>query len=420
MGIFKNKLFARLFFASFASQLGTTIGNMAFAFYLLDHFSKQPYFATLAELMYALPTLFVFFIVGVIADRMDRKKIAENSDWIRAGLTVLLLAAVWFQSLFLIFLILFVRSAISKFFAPAEMSLLQGILDKEQYMQASGLNQAVMGMFMLFGMGLGALSYRYLGMEGTIMIDGASFIISAILIRSCAIPQDVRLPNGKTNVKDLQLRHVLSDFRKGIVYIVNYKLLLSIIFGFFVFGLVNGCFAVLPIFTMKYKLAAHNYELYTSLFSILIGIGFIIGSAISNVLIRKLQPYRVIILGIFLVGAGTAVMGFLENIWLYFAFVLGAGIVLAPVNVALSGWMNELVDPKFMGRVTAWTDPFMMLAHSISLGIIAIMFPNIVGVETLYSATGILLMGISVYYFIVLPQMVKARKRMKQKEEVTV
>lgn len=74
MDIFKNRNFVRLFFAALASQMGTTVGNMAFAFYLLDHFSHQPAYATLAELMYSLPTIFVFFMVGVVADRFDRKK----------------------------------------------------------------------------------------------------------------------------------------------------------------------------------------------------------------------------------------------------------------------------------------------------------------------------------------------------------
>lgn len=74
MKIFENRNFVKLFFAALASQMGTTIGNMAFAFYLLDRFSHQPSYATLAELMYSLPTLFVFFLVGVVADRFDRKK----------------------------------------------------------------------------------------------------------------------------------------------------------------------------------------------------------------------------------------------------------------------------------------------------------------------------------------------------------
>ncbi|BBP88901.1 hypothetical protein BsIDN1_25190 [Bacillus safensis] len=72
-------------------------------------------------------------MVGVVADRFDRKKVAENCDWIRAGLTIVLFIVIYFNSLPLIFLILFIRSAITKFFYPAEASLVQAILNKDQY-----------------------------------------------------------------------------------------------------------------------------------------------------------------------------------------------------------------------------------------------------------------------------------------------
>ncbi|WML44810.1 MFS transporter [Neobacillus sp. PS3-40] len=418
MDIFKNRLFTKLFLATFTSQLGSTIGNMAFAFFLLDHFSKQPYYATIAELMYSLPILLVFFIVGVVADRFDRKKIAENSDWIRACLTVLLFVAIYFNNLLLVFIVLFIRSAVSKFFAPAEMSVLQGVLDKEQYMKASGLNQTVMGLFMLFGVGLGALSYHYLGIKGSVIIDGVSFIISAILIRSCAIPFEVRLPNGKTKVKEINYKLILSDFREGFKYIFHFKLLKSIVSGFLVFGLINGGFAVLPIFTMKYKLAPDHYEQYSSLFSIFLGMGFIIGSTIGNKLIQKFKVHRVLISGVLLSGIVTIVIGTLSNVWIFFVLVLVMGIILAPVNIAISGWMTELVDPKFMGRVSGWIDPLMMSAHSLALGIIAIVFPAFVRVDTIYFIIGILLISVGLYYLLILPGLVRGFSKITVKNEL--
>jgi DHA3 family macrolide efflux protein-like MFS transporter len=420
MGIFQNRNFRKLFFAMFTSQLGTTVGNMAFAFYLLDRFSSQPSYATLAELMYALPTLLVFFIVGVLADRMDRKRIAENSDWIRAGLTVLLFAAVSNESLFFVFLILFIRSAVAKFFTPAETSLVQGVLNKDQYMQAAGLNQTVAGVFMLFGVGLGALAYKFIGIEGAVIIDGISFIVSALLIRSCSIPKEVRLPNGKTGWKDIQLRTVLADFRQGIVYILKYKLLLSIIFGFFVFGLINGGFAVLPIFTMKYKLAPANYETYSSLFSIFLGIGFIIGSVVGNQIMKNMKPYQIIIAGIFATGILTISFGFTQNVWVYLGLILAAGLILAPVNMALNGWMTELVEPKLMGRVSAWIEPLMMSAHSLALGLIAAAFPKWVNVDVMYYVLGVLMFAVSLYYFMVLPRLVRQRETLLVKDEVSL
>jgi MFS transporter, DHA3 family, macrolide efflux protein len=406
MTIFKNKVFATLFLAAFASQLGTTIGNVAFAFYLLDRFSKQPFYATIAELMYSLPILLVFFLVGVAADRFDRKKIAVNSDWIRAVLTGFLLAAIYFNIFWLVFVILFIRSAVAKFFAPAEMSILQGVLNKEQYMQASGLNQTVLGLFMLFGMGMGAISYHYIGLMGTVMIDGVSFIISGLLISTCSIPLEARLPNGKTHMKDINLTTVLTDFKEGLKYILHFRLLKSIVSGFLVFGLINGAFAVLPLFTMKYKLAPEQFTQYASMFSIFLGIGFVLGSGIGSRLIKLFKVHRVIIGGVILSGVFTLIMGAVENVWLYLSIVFIMGVIIAPVNVALSGWMTELVDPKFMGRVSGWVDPLMMLAHSISLGIIAVIFPAFVKVDTIYWAVGILLMVVGCYYLMVLPKLV--------------
>jgi len=418
MGIFKNKLFRKLFFASFTSQMGSTIGNMAFAFYLLDHFSKQPYFATLAELMYSLPIVLVFFLVGVAADRFDRKKIAENSDWIRVILTAALFAFIHFHLLILVFAVLFIRSAVSKFFAPAEMSILQGVLDKDQYMQASGLNQTVMGLFMLFGVGLGALSYHYFGVSGSIIIDGISFMVSAILIRSCHISQDVRLPNGKTKVKELNIKLVLTDFKAGLEYILKNKLLLTIISGFLIFGLINGGFSVLPLFTMKYKLAPEHYKQFAAYFSIFLGIGFIIGSSIGSTLVEKFKAYRVLISGVLLTGGMCILAGAMTNVWWFYAVILAMGIILAPVNVALSGWMNELVDPKFMGRVSGWLDPLMMTSHSAALAIIAVIFPALIKVDSIYNAIGILMLVVGTYYLIILPLLVRKEKKVQIKFEM--
>ncbi|MED1204339.1 MFS transporter [Heyndrickxia acidicola] len=409
MKLFKNKIFRKLFFASIASQLGSMVGTVAFTFYLLDLFGKKPFLATLAELMYSLPILFVFFLVGVIADRMDRKKITVNTDWIRAALTLILLIAVYEKILWLAFVILFIRSTVSKFFAPAEMSLLQGILDKGMYMQASGLNQTVMGMFMLFGMGIGALSYHYIGITGSVLADGISFILSGLLIGSCAISLEARLPNGKVHFKVLNFSTILKDFKEGLVYILSFKLLKSIIAGFLIFGLINGGFSVLPLFTMKYKLAPAQYQQFSSLFSICMGIGYLLGSAVASRLIQKFKVHRVFIAGIFFSGAVTFTLGMLDNVWFYFSSVVLLGIILAPLNTALSGWMTELVDPKFMGRVSGWIDPLMMLSYSISLGIIAVIFPVFVKVETIYYAIGILMAVVGCYYLIVLPAQVKER-----------
>ena len=80
--------------------------------------------------------------------------------------------------------------------------------------------------------------------------------------------------------------------------------------------------------------------------------------------------------------------------------------------------MTELVDPKYMGRVSGWVDPLMMLAHSVSLGIIAVIFPAFVKVDTIYWAVGILLMVVGCYYLLVLPKLVTKKVKVANIQSV--
>ncbi|USB33046.1 MFS transporter [Paenibacillus sp. YPG26] len=405
MQLFKNLTFTKMFLANFTSQLGTVVGNMAFVFYLLDHFSTQPVYATIAELMYSLPTLAVFLFVGVLADKLDRKRIAMNSDWIRAGLTILLLVAVHQEWITAAFCILFLRSAVSKFFVPAETSLLQGIMREDQYVQAAGLNQSVMGIFMLFGTGLGSIFYTYLGIEAAIIIDGVSFLVSGLLIARCRFEPEVRLPNGPAKLGDLHIRSIAREFWQGLTYIRGNRLLMAIISGFLVFGLINGVFAVLPIFTMKYKLSPEHYQTYSALITVCLGIGYLIGSAAGPTLIKKFSKVSVLIAGLMLSALFTLLLGFINEVWVYLALVLVVGVILAPVNVVFGGWLPELVDPGSMGRVSAWIDPLMMLGQSVSLGLLAIAFPKYVSIEMLYILLGFCILAVSSYYWFVLPSL---------------
>lgn len=421
MKIFRNRNFVKLFYAALFSQMGTTIGNMAFAFYLLDHFSHQPSYATIAELMYSLPTIVVFFVVGVVADRFDRKKVAENCDWIRATLTILLFGALFTGSIPLIFLVLFLRSAVTKFFFPAENSLVQGILSKEQYAQAAGLNQMLFSIFMVFGVGLGAAIYKTVGIHGAIIVDFISFVISGFLIRSCKIPSSARLPNGKVEWKDVSFKSSLADFKDGIVYIVKNRLLSALIFGFFVFGFFNGAFAILPMFTMKYELSPTNYEWYASLFAISLGFGLLAGSGLGTLVASKFKPHQLMIFPIFVTSLLIFFLGLTDKLSIFLLIVFIIGACLGPINIAIGGWMPKIVHPKLMGRVSGWIDPLMMFAQSLTLGLIALLFPKFIDrIDYLYYGIALIILLVSLFYAFTLPRLSEAfdkkEKLLRQKQ----
>ncbi|SHR40820.1 H+ Antiporter protein [Mycobacteroides abscessus subsp. abscessus] len=404
MVVFQNKNFTKLFLANFTSQMGSTIGLTAFMFFLLDRFSNQPMYASITELMYSLPTLTVFFLVGVFADRMDRQKIALSCDWICAVLSILFLGTLTIGSMPLIFFVLFLRSAVQKFFFPAEHAMVQGILKQDDYTTAAGLNQLVMSLFMLFGNGLGVLAYWTVGIYGAILIDTITFMISALLIRSCQIQESVRMPNGKHRLKDLNMSTVMVDFKDSMKYILQHGLLRTLLIGFIVFGIVNGGFSVMPVFILKYKLAPENYEQFSIIIGMMFGTGALLGSVVASIISEKLKLHQLIIMGLMITGSFVILSSLVTSLVLFFVLVFIAALGLPLVNIGIGGWMPSIVDPKMMGRVQGWISPLMMLSQSLTLGFIAFSFPTLLKVEILYWIVGGCLMLVGVFYTIALPK----------------
>ncbi|WP_085523289.1 MFS transporter [Tuberibacillus sp. Marseille-P3662] len=402
--VFKNMNFTKLFLASFASRMGTIIGMTAFTFYLLDRFSNQPFYATLTEIMYSAPTLLVFFVVGVIADKMDRQRIAYKSDFICAFLSAILMLAIFIGWMPLVFLILFIRSAVSKFFFPAEQALVQGILTDDEYTTAAGLNQMVAGLFNILGSAIGISFYWSVGMTGAVLVDGLSFVISAWLIHSCMMTDNVRLPNGSHRLTDLKVQLILNDFKEGIQYILGYKLLRTLILGFLMIGIVNGGFSVLPVYVLKYKLAPGSYEMWSVWMGIIFGICMLIGSFIGAVISKKIKLYHGIILGIALSGLLTATAAFCTRPMSFMVLAGCIALCLPLVNIALGGWLPKIVDPKLMGRVESWISPIMMLSHTLMLGFISIGFQTFISIEGLFILEGLIMLFVAIFYLFTLPR----------------
>lgn len=88
----------------------------------------------------------------------------------------------------------------------------------------------------------------------------------------------------------------------------------------------------------------------------------------------------------------------------FFLFMFIATFFISFVNIAISGWLLEIVDEKFMGRVQSNINPIHSLFHSIALGIIAITFPFWLSVEALFFATGGLTILAGIFYLVLLPK----------------
>lgn len=402
--IFRNMNYRNLFLASFTSQLGTVTSTTAFTFYLLDLYGSRPYYATAVQMMYTLPSLFVFFIVGVCADNLNRQKIAVYSDCLNAFFCLFLLVAALLHNVYMIFPLLFLITAASKFFAPAQAGLIQGILSQQEYTVAGGLNQMLASIFLLFGTAFGALFYSELGISGAILVNCLSFLISASLIFQCRFHRRTVLPKGGSDFSNSKISSFIYEFKQGILYIQKHRILKYLMVGTFILGFVNGGLSIMPVYLLRYKLAAGYYQQAVSLSGIVFGIGVLMGSFTASLLANIMKLHRLMICGFFMAGLVISLESFVTDVPAFLVFYFLTAFSIPIVSVPFYGWLPQIIDAEFIGRVQSLFDPVGNFAQCLLFVILVFTFPRFVSADVPFLWFGGCLLAVGLLYMIVLPQ----------------
>ncbi|MGR6007945.1 MFS transporter [Bacillus cereus] len=131
------------FLANILERLGSMIAGVSLMFYLLDQYGKQPVYATMTQIMMALPALIFFLLVGTVVDRFDRQRICTVSNICCSLCNIGILISLYYGMIILVFIFLFLENACIQFFSPSEQSMIQGVVESDQYGAAAGVNQMV-------------------------------------------------------------------------------------------------------------------------------------------------------------------------------------------------------------------------------------------------------------------------------------
>lgn len=136
----RNKLFAKLYLAQTISLLGDAFTWVGLAL-LAYQFGKERAAVILATALTLRVTAFIVFspFAGVLADRIDRKKILYTTHFIRMGIVGCLpfVTQEW-----QIYVLVFLMNVFNAVFSPTYRSIIPQIVEKTFYRQAIGLSAA--------------------------------------------------------------------------------------------------------------------------------------------------------------------------------------------------------------------------------------------------------------------------------------
>lgn len=215
----KNKVFAKLYLAQTISLVGdafTWVG-LALLAYQLDR-ERSP--VILATALTLRVTAFIIFspFAGVLADKVDRKKILYITHFIRMLIVFFLsfITAEWH-----IYVLVFFLNVFNAFFTPTYRAVIPQIIEGRYYREAVGLSTATYQLLGVLGPALAGVVAVWLGAREIFLVDAASFIIAAVLI--LAIPKQ-ELQKGVTAAAR-QSHSTWVDVIKGMRLLFSNKIL---------------------------------------------------------------------------------------------------------------------------------------------------------------------------------------------------
>ncbi|RME47230.1 MAG: MFS transporter [Caldilineae bacterium] len=135
-----------------------------------------------------LPPFFLGPVVGVVADRFDRRKILIASDLLRMLVVPGFLLVRSEETLWLLYALTLLQLSISAFFEPARSALMPAIVARRDLVTANALDGTTWSSMLAIGAALGGVATALFGIETAFLIDSATFGLSAVCVSRIHIP----------------------------------------------------------------------------------------------------------------------------------------------------------------------------------------------------------------------------------------
>lgn len=383
--VLRNRNFCIFCISQTVSQFGDKLDHIALIAVLGVLAADSP--SALAQLafFFTLPVLLFGPISGVLVDRWHRKKVMVASDFMRGFLVALVpLAVILTQSLWSVYLIVFLVFLLGLFFNNAKMSIIPNLVEKDQLLAANSANTLIGRVATVMAFLLGDLIVywkgwevlRMTGWQASFYIDGMTFffsavalaMITAVVVRPAEVAQR-QMPGGALLRMFYRTFH---DIREGIRLILKSKEITFVMASVIVLTFVGGSVYVLAVPIIKNELQVGAFSVGT--LGAILAVGMVIGSFLFGNLGHRLRKSTVIIVGFSFIGLLMVLFSALRS-FLTTSLTIGiAGAVLAPIMISQDTLLHEVAPEEIRGRIFGtreWTLNGLFMVSAVVMGTIA-------------------------------------------------
>jgi MFS family permease len=337
---FRYRDFRLMWFGAFTSTTGTWMQLVAESWLVLS-LTGSAFYLGLTGFLGELPMLLFSLLGGVIADRMERRKMLLASQYVQMACAFILTILVyfgWVQVSHLLILVFIVGTARS-FGGPAYQALVPNLVPRDTLANAIALNSIQFNLARVLGPLFAGLALATFGAAICFALNGLSFV--AVIISLYLITSSFRPPPSPDSV--------WTDMRKGFVFVKSRGSLWQLsILGFV------ASFCGIPLVTLLPVFARDIFHTGATGYSTMMatsGVGAVIG-ALLYAGISGIHRKGHFTLRVQLVFAGLLIVFALSRnlLFSYLILFLG-GICLMALFASITSLVQLAATEEMRGRV---------------------------------------------------------------------
>ncbi|MGW2627590.1 MFS transporter [Micromonospora taraxaci] len=340
-------VFWRWWTAGTTSMVGSAVGSVALPLTALTVLDASAFQMGLITAASYVAWIVIGLPAGVIVQRLPLRGAQVGADLTRAAAVASIPLAWWWGHLTVTHLVItaLVVSFANVLFDVANSTFLPSIVEREQLQARNSLTSATHAATLLSGPSLGGLAVQALGAVPTLLLDSASYLLSAALLRTLPARR-VDAPDRWPPVGDL--------IREGWRFVAHHPVMGPSMWAATAMNFVCGAqFALFPLYLVR--------ELHApaGLVGILIaveGVGAVVGAALTTRITTRIGTARALVASGFTTVAGAFLIPWGTG-WLAYAAFAAGSVVFSLGTVVLSvttrTYRQIASPPDLLSRVMA-------------------------------------------------------------------
>ena len=385
---FENRDFRLMWLGACTSSIGTWMQKLAQSWLVLQ-ISGSPFWLGVDAFLGEIPIFLLSLVGGVLADRIERRKLLLGSQFVQMA-CAFVLAALFSLGVVQVWHILtlsFIVGCAQAFGGPAYQALVPTLVPKEDLPNAIALNSIQFNLARVIGPVLGGLALTKLGASWCFSLNGISFvavIISLLMLRLRYIPAP-----SETSI--------LNSLTQGIQFIRKQGAMEMLILLAFTMTLLG--FPMLSFMPVMVKDVFHAGPDTFTLFLSVSGIGSVVGALIVAGIGNVRRKGLVALTALAVLGTAMAGFAFSTLIWLSCVLLFVSGASLIATFAMISSLVQLITSNEMRGRVMSVYNVAFRGGGPIGNLMAGSLIPQMTAPVVL-GANGVLLVALATYFLI--------------------